>query len=213
MGRRSKQKNHLLNISKCKYKSNLNDSSNNNSSNNDSSSDDSSSECEIIWANQELDDNPENTIKKLFHGAKNLPSKRPIKYNGNSIRTKKRKKAKAKKMAAKNGRTIDQLFLPTSQTNETSETNLHNDENSETDNDNNNNQLETSDMEIDVDKLIHLTKSKLQDKTLPPNQQWRISATLQYLRLLKFNYKKIDASLYVARQLGKNKYFAQQLRS
>lgn len=36
---------------------------------------------------------------------------------------------------------------------------------------------------------------------------------LQYLRLFRFNCKKIPSSLYVARQLGKNEYFARQLWS
>ncbi|CAI2198385.1 7453_t:CDS:1, partial [Funneliformis geosporum] len=31
--------------------------------------------------------------------------------------------------------------------------------------------------------------------------------------LLRFNCKKIPSSLYVTRQLGKNEYFARQLRS
>ena len=71
-----------------------------------------SSNDEVMWADSELDDEPENTLKKLFSGTKNIkPSKQPLRYTGNSIRTQKRHKATAKKIAIQNGNTIMQFFF------------------------------------------------------------------------------------------------------
>ncbi|CAG8638591.1 865_t:CDS:2, partial [Funneliformis caledonium] len=71
-----------------------------------------SSDDEIMWADSELDNEPENTLKKLVSDTKNIKSKQPLQYIGNSIRTQKRCKAAAKKMVIQNGNTITQFFLP-----------------------------------------------------------------------------------------------------
>src|ERR1044071_5830769 len=68
-----------------------------------------------------------------------------------------------------------------------------------------------SDDENELKKLIPFIKKKLQDKILLPEQKWRLEAVLQYCQCYQLNIKKMEASLFVAQQLRKNKYSAHQL--
>lgn len=70
------------------------------------------SDGELIWNDQELDEKADNFVKILSDRMKNYvpPACKSI-YTGNSIRTKKRKKAKAKRLAAQNGQTITKFLL------------------------------------------------------------------------------------------------------
>ena len=61
-------------------------------------------------------------------------------------------------------------------------------------------------------ELIKEIENKINDNRLPFGLKWKLTAVLQYLRLIKFNKSKIQASLSVARQLGRNTYLARSIR-
>lgn len=162
MGRRSKQKNHLIRANSSQ-KPIFIDSSHSELSEEESDS----SNDEVIWDHQELDEEPKGTLEKLYHGAKNLkPSKRPLRYNGNSIRTQKRRKSNAKKMAIQNGCTINQFFPPI----ELNESDNNESDNNEIENVDSDASSTESETEVELEELIHLIEIKLQDKTLISEQ-------------------------------------------
>lgn len=103
MGRRSRQKQHLMHLLATKTAA---------APVAPSAEEDehSASGEEILWSDEELDQHAENTYQKLFHGGSTLPSKRPGHYSGNSKRTKQRRWAEGKRQAAKNGQTILNFF-------------------------------------------------------------------------------------------------------
>jgi hypothetical protein len=68
------------------------------------------------------------------------------------------------------------------------------------------------DGEMTNDELILNIERQL-NGTVSQDQRWRLAAVLHYLRLLKFENSKMEASLCVARQLGKNVYLARRIRS
>ena len=72
MGRRSRQKNHLVQLS-LKDKPIITEDSPFEGDSKESSND------KVMWVDSELDDEPENTLRKLLPGIKNIkPSKRPL---------------------------------------------------------------------------------------------------------------------------------------
>jgi len=74
----------------------------------------SSSGEEILWSDEELDQQAQDTYQKLFQSVNALPSKRPWHYSGNSKRTKQRRRTEGKRQAEKNGQTILNFFSPIS---------------------------------------------------------------------------------------------------
>ena len=105
MGRRSRQKQHLKRLTATKPAAvHLTSSA--------EEKEGSSSGEEVLWSDNELDQQAEITYKKLFRGVNNLPSKRPKHYSGNSKRTKQRRRAEGRVQAAKNGQTILNFFSP-----------------------------------------------------------------------------------------------------
>ena len=71
----------------------------------------SSSGEEVLWSDEELDQQAQDTYQKLFRSVNALPSKRPGHY---SKRTKQRHRAEGKRQAEKNRQTILNFFLPIS---------------------------------------------------------------------------------------------------
>jgi hypothetical protein len=66
--------------------------------------DDNSDNEEVIWGDVELDEKAETFVGVLLNGMKNyVPPVRKSVYIGNSVQTKKRKRAQAKKLLAENG--------------------------------------------------------------------------------------------------------------
>src|SRR6266511_3283024 len=67
----------------------------------ESADESSSDEGSVLWCTEELENDAEETLQLLMHGAKNIiPSKRPLCYLGNSSQTQRRRKAEEKKIAA-----------------------------------------------------------------------------------------------------------------
>jgi hypothetical protein len=219
MGRQSRQKQHLTRLTAIKpVTPHLSISSEEEES--------SSSGEEVLWSDEELDQQSENTYKKLFHLVNTSSSKRPWRYGGNSKRTLRRRRAVAKRQAAKNGNTILDFFSPIN----VSTSNVDSDEDCVSDSEHNSvieqdgytneadsvvesdsdSSLENED--IANDELILNIEGQLKG-TSSPEQQWRLAAVLQYLRLLKFECSKMKASLNIARQLGRGKYLARCIRS
>ena len=89
-------------------------------------------------------------------------------------------------MAIQNGCTINQFFPPI----EPNESDNNESDNNEIENVDSDASSTESETEIELEELIHLIEIKLQDKTLVSEQQWRLTAILQYLQLLRFNRKK-----------------------
>jgi hypothetical protein len=208
---------------------------------NPSEEESSSSGDEVWWTDEDLDKHSDVTIKKLFHGAKNiLHTKRPFRYTGNSKRTQKRRRADARRQAAKNGRTMLDYFS-TAQAS-ASETRLHNSlmvgngENmgsnsvtvgGEGENDDDASEEAISEGEdqdsvesesdtsseyghLSNEEVINILEQKLHGTS--SSNQWRLTAVLQYLRLLKFEHSTVKASLCVARQMGRDVYLARRIR-
>ena len=187
----------------------------------------SSSGPEVLWSEDELDEHSEVTMKKLFHGA---PSKRPFRYIGNSKRTKQRRQADARQQAAKNGHTMLDYFSTVEAS--TSETHLRNsstfgkgenigegandgwvsEEAASESEDQYSTESDTSSEhgQLSNEEVIDILEGKPQSTS--SSKQWHLEAVLQYLRLLKFEHSKMQASLSVARQLGRNVYLARQIR-
>jgi hypothetical protein len=229
MGRQSHRKQHLkqLNAAKSRAASHLPPTADKESL---------SSDDEILWSDEELDRHPEVTIKKLFNSAQNIvPSKRPFSYTGNSKRTQRRRRADARQDATKNGRTMLDYFS-TAQASP-SGTHLSVGE-CETENGNTATVGEDEDeicaheettSELDDQYLAEVASdtssedgclsnedliSSLEKKRpgTSEKEEWRLRAVLQYLRLLKFEHSRMQASLSVARQLGRDVYLARQIR-
>lgn len=237
MGRQSRQKRHLKQLSASAKHAALVDGDNSLEEVLESSSDDD----EVLWSDEELDNQPNDAFKKLFHGSQHLQTaKRPFRYNGNSLRTRKRRKAQAKKQAAKNGQTLLDFFssVPNdvsspscSLSDDTCETVSDPDETvdlslgeqstshdslpaAQSDELTTEYESESSgDEGPSNDELICNIEEQLRSKTLQQSQRWRMAAILQYLRLLKFEKSRTQASLCVARQLGGNIYLSRRIRS
>jgi hypothetical protein len=218
MGRQSRQKQHLKRLTTMKPEATYLTLS-------AEEEESSSGGEEVIWSDEELDQQAETTYKKLFHGVSTLPSKRPRHYTGNSKRTKQRHRAEGKLQAAKNGQTILNFFSPidvsTSNATVGEDFVLDNEHDSVIEEDGFTS--EPDDVEADSDsssleddsltnELILNIERRL-NSTMAQEQQWRLAAVLQYLRLLKFQHSKMKASLCIARQLGRNEYLARRIRS
>jgi hypothetical protein len=220
MGRRSRQKQHLKQLTATKPAAvRLTSSA--------EEKEGSSSGEEVLWSDNELDQQAEITYKKLFHDVNNLPSKRPKHYSGNSKRTKQRRRAEGRIQAAKNGQTILNFFSPI----DVSTSNGTLDEDCVSDNecdsvieqdgyiseaedvfefDSDSSMLEGGDLAneeliISIEQQLNSARSQ--------EQHWRLAAVLQYLRLLKFEPSRMKASLFIARQLGRDQYLARRIRS
>lgn len=184
------------------------------------STDESSEEGSVFWCTDELEDNEEQTLKLLMHGAKRIiPSKRPLCYLGNSARTKRRRKAQEKKIVAEHKKKITDFFNVTpiedSESDVTSENEnplepgqVSEDEAIDSEEDD---QWSDVDENLD-DELVKEIENKVLENKLPAGLKWKLVAILQYLRLSKFNKSKIHASLSVARQLGRGIYLARSIR-
>lgn len=108
MGRLSRQKQHLKRLTATKAAAAAQFTSF------EEEEESSSSGEEVLWSDDELDQQAEATYRRLFPGVSNLPSKRPSHYSGNSKRTKQRRCAEGKRQAVKNGQTILNFFSPIS---------------------------------------------------------------------------------------------------
>jgi len=179
----------------------------------------SSSGEEVLWSDEELDNQSEITIKKLFHGAQNIPSsKRPFRYIGNSKRTQKRRKADARRQAAKNGRTMLDYFSRTQVHNSAMDDEDENDGCASEETASEPDDQSVTDSESDTsengcisnEELIAILERKAPGTS--SKEQWRLEAVLQYLRLLKYEQSTVKASLCIARQLERNAYLARRIR-
>lgn len=181
---------------------------------------------EILWSDQELDQQAEATYRKLFQGVNTLPSKRPSRYTGNSKRSKQRRRAEGRKQAAENGQTILNFFLlmDASTSNATLgedcvldnehdsviEQDGYTSERDDVESDSDSSSLEDGDLANE--ELILNIERRLNSK-ISQEQRWRLAAVLHYLRLLRFEHSKMKASLAIARQLGRDEYLARRIRS
>lgn len=159
--------------------------------------DNESDDEEIVWGDDEFDKKAETFVKILSDGMKNyIPSARRSVYIGNSVRTKKRKKAQAKQLLIKNGQPITRFFSPLPQTSDKSD----DDQESE------------CDESFDYKQLIISVENELKQSNHDGGYKLRLTALLQYFRLVDHQEPKVKASLCVARQLNKGPYFARCLR-
>lgn len=156
------------------------------------------SDDEIIWEDDDLDHNQKDLVQILMTQMQNyVPQNRKSTYIGNSERTKRRRYTQAKKDAERNGQTIDHFFF-NAKLDEKSEIN----EESEDDQD-----------EIyDSQQVINSLEIQLKEKNLNEGYKLRLTAILQYMRLLEFQHSKLEASLNIAQQLKKGPWFARCLR-
>lgn len=151
------------------------------------------SDEEIEWGDNELDEKTEKFFKVLSDGMKNyVPPARKFVYIGNSVRTRKRKKAQAKQLLTQNGQQITKFFAP-----------IQPDELNQPDD----TESECEDYEQSI-KSIEDALNQSDDN----GYKLRLTALLHYLRLINHQEPKIKASLCVARQLNKGPYFARCLR-
>ena len=147
------------------------------------------SDDEIIWGDDDLDSNHQDLIQILMTQMQNyIPPTRRSTYTENSARTKRRHCAQAKKDAEKNGQTIDHFFF-TTKFDETSEIS----EESEDD----------YDLIHNSQQVINSLETQLKEKNLDEGYKLRLTAILQYMRLLEFQNTKLKASLNIAQQLKK----------
>jgi len=154
---------------------------------------------EIIWGDDDLDNNQEDLIQILMDQMQNyVPSNRRSTYTGNSARTKRRHRAQAKRDAEKNGQTIDRFFS-IAKSNESDEISEESEDKSDDDDD-------------DSQQVIDSLETQLKKKNLDEGHKIRLMAILQYMRLLEFQDSKLEASLSVAQQLKKGPWFARCLR-
>jgi len=114
-------------------------------------------------------------------------------YTGNSARTKRRHRAQAKKDAEKNGQTIDH-FVSITKSDEIDEIS------------------EESEDDDYSQQVINSLEIQLKEKNLDEGHKLRLTAILQYMRLLEFQDSKLEASLSVAHQFKKGPWFARCLR-
>jgi hypothetical protein len=166
-------------------------------------------EEEVIWGDDELDEKAETFVKVLLNGMKNyVPPSRKAVYIGNSIRTKKRKRAQAKKLLAKNGQPITNFFNPSQlQPHAPNDPDKSDQESNQSDN-----QESEHEDHCEYGQLIKSVEKKLKQSNLDGGYKLRLTALLQYLRLVNHKEPKIKASLCIARQLNKGPYFARCLR-
>jgi hypothetical protein len=165
---------------------------------------------EVIWGDVELDEKAETFVKVLLDGMKNYvpPARRSV-YIGNSIRTKKRKRAQAKKLLAENGQQITSFFNPSPLQNHPSNDPDKSDDQKSNQSDDQNSECEEH---FNYEQLIKSLEIKLKQGDLDSGYKLRLTALLQYLRLVNHKEPKIKASLSIARQLNKGPYFARCLR-
>ena len=142
------------------------------------------SDDEIIWGDDDLDSNHQDLIQILMTQMQNyIPPTHRSTYTGNSARTKCRHCAQVKKNAEKNGQTIDHFFS-TTKFDETSEIS----EESEDD----------YDLIHNSQQVINSLETQLKEKNLDEGYKLRLTAILQYMRLLEFQNTKLKASLSIA---------------
>lgn len=145
--------------------------------------DNESDDEEIVWGDDEFDKKAETFVKILSDGMKNyIPSARRSVYIGNSVRTKKRKKAQAKQLLIKNGQPITRFFSPLPQTSDKSD----DDQESE------------CDESFDYKQLIISVENELKQSNHDGGYKLRLTALLQYFRLVDHQEPKVKASLCVA---------------
>jgi hypothetical protein len=127
---------------------------------------------EIIWGDDDLDRNQEDLFQSLMAQMQNhIPPTRRSTYTENSVRTKHRHCAQAKKDAEKNGQTIDHFF-PIAKSDENNEIS---DEESEDD-----------DLIHNSQQVINSLEAQLKEKNLDEGYKLRLTAILQYTQLLEF---------------------------
>jgi hypothetical protein len=163
---------------------------------------------EVVWGDAEFDKNAENFVKILLDGIKNyVPSARKSVYIGNSIRTKKRKRAQARQLLAKNGQPITKFFNPLPP----DQLQPHPPDDSDKSDDNHESESECEEY-FDYGQLIMSIENELKQNNHDSGYKLRLTALLQYLRLVNHQEPKIKASLCIAQQLNKGPYFARCLR-
>jgi hypothetical protein len=132
---------------------------------------------------------------------KNLkPFKRPLTYNGNSARTKKRRKKAAREAIKNNGQTLDKFFtLNKEKINEEREEERGNDEKS-------NNHI--------LDEYITEIENKLKsNKEITPGQKVRFKAIQYFFQLQKSGHHKMESAKIVAQLLNRGEWFSKCVRT
>jgi hypothetical protein len=163
---------------------------------------------EVVWGDIEFDKNAETYVEILLDRMKNyVPPARKSVYIGNSVRTKKRKRAQAKQLLAKNGQPITRFFNPLPST----QLQSHAPNDSDKSDDSQESESECEEY-FNYEKLIISIENKLKQNNHDSGYKLRLTALLQYLRLVNHQEPKIKASLCVTRQLNKGPYFARCLR-
>ncbi|PKY54568.1 hypothetical protein RhiirA4_473455 [Rhizophagus irregularis] len=139
-----------------------------------------------------------------------MPSVQKSVYIGNSVRTKKRKKAQAKKLLAENDQQITNFFNPLSlQSHPSSDPDKPD---NQSDNQNSDDQNSECEEHFNYEQLIKSLENEVKSGNLDSRYKLRLTALLQYLRLINHEEPKIKASLSIAQQLNKGPYFAHCLR-
>lgn len=185
-----------------------------------------SDEDSVLWCTEELDNNAEKTLQLLMHGAKNvISSKRPLCYLGNSSRTQRRRKAEERKSSAEHKRKITDFFnvasieepVEADSTSENENSPIINEPNQGFEDENDQEFYWSDDENLNAkcllsdDELIKKIENEIENK-LSDGLKWKLTAVLQYVRLFKLTKSKMNASLYVAHQLGRGAYLAQSIR-
>ncbi|GBB90637.1 hypothetical protein RclHR1_17660001 [Rhizophagus clarus] len=122
---------------------------------------------EIIWGDNDLDNNQEDLIQILMTQMQNyIPPTCKSTYTGNSARTKCKYHIQMKKDAEKNGQTIDHFFFITKS------------------NENNKINKESEEPKDDYDhsqQVINSLETQLKEKNLDKGHKLRLTAILQYI--------------------------------
>lgn len=160
-------------------------------------------ESEESWfeggIDRELDENSVKYIDILNESMKNYTSSsRSLCYIGNSSRTYRRKQSEAKKNAEKNGQLITAFF-------EKSEADVS------SGNESSEELIESNDKEMTEVAISDLEK-QLKNNDFSNGYKLRLTAVLQYLKLIKLGKKKLESSISIANQLDRGKYFARCIR-
>lgn len=148
---------------------------------------------------RELDEHSVKYIDILNESMKNYTSSsRSLRYIGNSSRTYRRKQSEAKKNAEKNGQLITAFF-------EKSEADVS------SGNESSEELIESNDKEMTEVAISDLEK-QLKNNDFSNGYKLRLTAVLQYLKLIKLGKKKLESSISIANQLDRGKYFARCIR-
>jgi hypothetical protein len=126
---------------------------------------DMKSDDEIIWGDDDLDNNQEDLIQILMTQMQNyIPPTRRSTYTGNSARTKRRHRVQAKKNAEENGQTIDHFF-PITKSNKNDEINEESGESEESEDDYDYSQ-----------QVINFLETQLKEKNIDEGHKLRLTA-------------------------------------